>query len=172
MQEMQKENSKVTVWEDLEPKYQMFATMYAENGSFRVCANHFDLKIDTMRRWSRMPAVAALINHNLDKYRDCSLVNRQLIERSALDVLDIALGHEDTHGIDNEGGSYQGKVTNLPAANQALALLQRVDNETENRKIKAKTANKFGGNVIVNIERANFNSNQHVELLEGLIIDN
>lgn len=160
-----------TLWDELEPKYQLFAITYAENGSYSRCAEQFDLSPETLRRWSRMPAVAALINHTLEKFQGRSLVNRQLIERSALDILDIALGHEDTHGIDKEGIAYTEKITNLPAANQALALMQRIDNETETRKIKAREATKTGGTVIVNIERANFNSDQHAELLQGVTID-
>jgi hypothetical protein len=164
--EKPKESSKVTLWANLEPKYQLFAIMFAEHGSFVECAEHFDLSTGTMRAWSRRPAVAALINHTLEKFKNHSLVNRQLIERSALEILDMAMGHEESKGVDKDGATWEEKVTNLPAATQALALIQRIDNETETRKIKSLDKNS-GGTVIVNIENANFDSNQHAALMSN-----
>lgn len=151
-------------WDTLEPKYKVFAIMFAETCCLNTCADHFNMKRGTMRTWSRIPAVAALISHEMAVFKDFSLVNKILIERMALDIYDVAMGHKDTHGVDKFGEAFSAKITNLPAANQALGVLHKVNHEE--KMLKAKVEENQGGTVVLNIENANFDSDQHFNLLQ------
>jgi hypothetical protein len=160
----QPKSSEVKVWESLEPKLQLFAVVYAENQNLTACAEEFGVKRSTCSSWSRRPAVAALVNHHLKKFQDQSLVNRQLMERVLLDVCDVGMGLENTHGVNKDGIGYQEKVTNLPAVNQAVGMLHKIGHDKRSLEIKDKETN-AGSTVIINIEHANFNSNKHADLL-------
>lgn len=170
--------SSPNVWDSLDPKMYMVAVKYAETGNYAAAAKEVGVRPETARKWGRDIRVAALVAHQLKQYEEVSLVSRTVLERMALDVYDVAMGNEDTHGVYKDGGSYSEPVTNLPAANQAVATLHRINHDTESRKIESSKS-KAGQTVVLNIEQANFNSNQHFDMLkqrngqtiEGEIID-
>lgn len=161
---------KAEVWENLPAVQIRAAYLYAQCGNTSEVASEVDVQPRTIRRWLRIPAFAALVNKQLEVYEERSLVSRQYKEATLLNVIDIALGLEDTHGMDKEGMEYSGKETNLNAVNQAIATLNKMEHDDRALKAKIKET-KEGPSVILNIENANFNSNRHFDLLNPTTID-
>lgn len=153
------------IWQSLDPKKYMAAVKYAETGSYAAAAREVGSRPETVRKWGKDLRFSALVSHLLSQYEETSLVSRLLLERMALDVYAVAMGEEDTHGVDKDGVGYSAPTTNLPAANQAISTLHRINHDTESRKIDRDKQNS-GQTVILNIEQANFNSNQHFEMLQ------
>ncbi|QZI91186.1 hypothetical protein PODOV044v1_p0003 [Vibrio phage 23E28.1] len=174
--------SNVNIWELLEPNKQIMAIEYAMTGSYSAAAKKAGVEPRTARKWGKDARVMALVKHQLDQLAQVSLVSPLMLERMALDIFDVAMAKEETCTIDKEGGTHEEKLHNLPAANQAIATLHRIQSDREKISVEKDKA-KGGQTVILKIEQANFNSNQHFDMLknatstdvstveEGVIID-
>lgn len=152
------------VWDNLEPKRQLFAMKYVELGSWNAVRKALSMSYERCKELRQDPRVQALIAHQMEQLRVQSLVRPIMMERVLLDVIEIGLGEDDTFGVDKDGMQYNAKVTNLPAVNQAVATLHRMQTDREKIKIESEKS-KAGGTVVINIENANFNSNRHFEML-------
>ena len=162
-----------SVWESLEPKKQIAAIEYAVKGTYTAAAKKVGSTPATIRKWAKDMRFAALVKHQMELLQQESLVSALMLERMALDVFEVAMGEEVTHAVDKDGDGYSAPITNLPAANQAIATIHRIKSDQERIKVE-KDKNKNGQQVIVNIENANFNSNQHFDMLkrkQGVDVD-
>lgn len=143
---------------------QRFALIYSQTGHAGRAGEAVGVSATTGQKWARDLKVLALTNFYIQEHAkevaQDHLISRLMMERMQLDIYDKASGAVETEGVDKEGVATSHKIVNLTAANQALANLNKMRTDAETLKVGATGT----AQVILNIEQANFNSNQHLDL--------
>ena len=156
--------SQTNVWDNLEPNKQLVAIHYAGTGSWAEAARKVGVSADTARKWGKDVRVLALVNHCLAQVP--SLVSRPMLERMQLDVYAMAVGEEDSHGVDKDGATWSAPVTNLPAANQAIANLHRMSVEDRKIVVEERKAGSGQRQVTLSFGRENADPDRHFKMLQ------
>lgn len=163
--EPQLNGSNGNVWDNLEPKKQLLAIHYAGLGTWTAAAKEVGISPDTARKWGKDVRVLALVNHCLAAVP--SLVSKPMLQRMQLDIYEMAIGEAESKGVGKDGLTWKAPVTNLAAANQAIANLHRMN--VEDRKIVVEERKIGAGerNVMLSFDSQNADPDQHFKLLQA-----
>jgi len=135
---------------NIDAKFRLFAIKYSENPNVNELALDFKVKASVIRQWARRPDVQCLIDVELAKLSQNSLVNKRMLEMMSLEVYDKAM---------------ESKVQpDLGSANKAISTLHKMQIDEE----KIRQVNESGslGTTIINISADAFNTNTHFEMLQ------